>query len=176
MTRTPYVGSLKVDNTTKDKSYTNKTTISNNEINSLNVDNSRSDHLRNASILSRTGIPETHRRAADNFMIIKKIFGQPVIQAKLSEKEEILLAKYDFNPLKITTQKQMEEELTFLKKWSHSWNNDLRYAADNIIEIRAKELKSLIATNYKEITSETYTGYKILEKYFEAISKYNKER
>jgi hypothetical protein len=109
-------------------------------------------------------------------MIIKKIFGQPVIQSKLTDQEEHLLEKYDFNPLKITTQKQMEEELTFLKKWSQSWNNELRLAADRIIEIRAKELKSLIATNYREITSEVYSGYKVLERYYESISKYSFER
>ncbi|MEI7475238.1 MAG: hypothetical protein WCK67_10735 [bacterium] len=177
MTRSPFTTNIKTQNKIEEKIYTNKTTVSrNNEINSLNLEDTSSNHIRNAGIISRTSIPETHRRIADSFMIIKKIFGQPVIQARLTENEEILLAKYDFNPLKITTQKQMEEELTFLKKWSQSWNNELRFAADKIIDIRSKELKSLIATNYRDITGDVYTGYKVLERYFESISKYANER
>lgn len=175
MTRTPFNSSL--ESKTEEKIYINKTTLSqNNQITSLNLEDNSSNHIRNAGIISRSCVPETHRRIADSFMIIKKIFGQPVIQSKLTDQEEHLLEKYDFNPLKITTQKQMEEELTFLKKWSQSWNNELRLAADRIIEIRAKELKSLIATNYREITSEVYSGYKVLERYYESISKYSFER
>lgn len=177
MTRTPFNSNLLTESNVEEKKYMNKTTVSqNNEINSLNLEDNSSNHIRNAGIISRSCVPETHRRVADSFMIIKKIFGQPVIQSRLTDSEEQLLEKYDFNPLKITTQKQMEEELTFLKKWSHSWNDELRYTADRIIEIRSKELKSLIATNYREITGEVYSGYKVLERYYESISKYSFER
>ena len=44
--------------------------------------------------------------------------------------------------------------------------------ADEIIQIRAKELKFLAASRYVNITSEIYSGYKALERYFEEISKY----
>ncbi|MCK7484462.1 MAG: hypothetical protein MZU97_02105 [Bacillus subtilis] len=66
----------------------------------------------------------------------------------------------------------MEEELALLQKWSESRNLDHRDDAERIINIRLKELKNLIATNYVTISSEIYNGYKTLEKYFENISKY----
>ena len=128
--------------------------------------------LRKNNFYLRRGVPESHRRVADNFMIIKKVFGHPVVQPKITAEETELLAKYDFNPLEYSTSKQIEDEIVFLKKWSYSMSKDLQEAADRIIKIRAKELKYLIATNYVSITNHVYNGHTILEKYFEEISKY----
>jgi len=119
----------------------------------------------------RKGVPESHKRAADNFMIIRKIFGQPVVQPKMSDEEKALLVKYDFNPLELSTSRQIEDELLFLKKWSYSRNRELQEAADTIIKIRVKELKYHIATRFVNIKKD-FDGYKILEKYLEEISKY----
>ena len=119
----------------------------------------------------RRGVPESHRKVADNYMIIKRVFGNPVIQSQVTDSEKLLLSKYDFAPLELTTAKQIEDELCFLKKWSYSRNRELQEAADQIIQIRAKELKYLIATNYVN-TKKNFDGYKTLEKYFEEISKY----
>ena len=104
-------------------------------------------------------------------MIIKKVFGHPVVQSKISDEEKALLVKYDFNPLELSTTKQIEDELVFLKRWSYSRNRELQDAADEIIQIRAKELKYLIATRYVN-TNKNYNGYQVLEKYLEEISKY----
>lgn len=92
----------------------------------------------------RKGVPESHRRVADNYMIIKKIFGSPVIQSNVTEEEKVLLAKYDFSPLAVTSGNQINEELGFLKKWSYSRNRDLQDAADSIIKIRAKYLSNIL--------------------------------
>lgn len=105
-------------------------------------------------------------------MIIKRIFGHPVVQPRITDEEKALLARYDFNLLEYSTSKQIDEEILYLKKWSFSRNKELQEAADAIIKIRAKELKYLIATNAVNITSHVYNGYKVLEKYFEEISKY----
>ena len=121
----------------------------------------------------RKGVPESHRKVADNYMIIKKVFGNPVVQSVLSEPEKELLERYDFRPLQLTTGRQIEEELGFLKKWSYSRNRELQDAADKIIIIRAKELKQLIATNYVNVNKK-FDGYKALDNYFEEISKYFK--
>ena len=139
---------------------------------SLPLETLKHGFIRKNNFYIRRGVPESHRRIADNFMIIKKIFGHPVVQSKIDEDEQILLAKYDFNLLEFSTSKQIEDEIVFLKKWSYSNNRELQEAADQIITIRAKELKYLIATNYVSISDRLYNGYKVLEKYLEDISKY----
>jgi len=142
------------------------------QINSLESEANKSLLVNNATMLKRSTIPDSHRRVADGYMIIKKIFGFPFIQCRITEYDKEYLAKYDFNPLEYTTFKQIEEELEILKKWNDSVNKDLKEASDTIINIRVKELKYLIATNYVRISSELYNGYKALEKYLENISKY----
>lgn len=123
-------------------------------------------------MLARGNVPLSHRRVADNYMVIKKIYGAPVVQPRINNKEKSLLAKYDFNPLEFSTIKQINEELSFLKRWALSLEPALTADADEIIQIRAKELKYLVASRYVNITSEIYSGYKALERYFEEISKY----
>ena len=76
--------------------------------------------------------------------------------------------------LEYSTIKQINEELSFLKKWSYSRDKSLRDASDRIIQIRTKELKYIVASRYVSITSDVYNGYRALEKYFESISKYSK--
>ena len=128
--------------------------------------------LSTAAMLAKGFVPDSHRRVADNYMVIKKVYGTPVVQPRITAQERALLAKYDFNPLEFSTIKQINEELSLLKKWSISFENNLKNDADEILQIRAKELKFLIASRYVSITSEIYSGYKALERYFEEISKY----
>jgi len=142
------------------------------QINNLESETNKNLLVNNAAMLKRSTIPDSHRKIADGYMIIKKIFGFPFIQCEITENDKEYLAKYDFNPLEFTTFKQIEEELEILKKWNNSVNNDLKEASDKIINIRVKELKHLITTNYVKISSEIYNGYKALEKYLEHISKY----
>ncbi len=142
------------------------------EINSEQFDNINT--LSTSSMLARSGVPESHRLAADSYMIIKKVFGFPAVQSKISFEERKFLSKYDFNLLEYSTIKQINEELSFLKKWSYSRDRSLRDASDRIIQIRTKELKYIVASRYVSITSDVYNGYRALEKYFESISKYSK--
>ena len=127
------------------------------------------------SFYLRRDVPDSHRRVADNFMIIKKIFGHPVVQPQISPEETKLLAKYDFNLLEYSTAKQINDEIVFLKKWSYSRSKELQESADMIIKIRSKELKYLMATKYVSITNKVYNGHTVLERYFEEISKYFSE-
>ena len=151
---------------------TDKNTEVETSFDSLPLETLRHGFIRKNNFYIRRGVPESHRRIADNFMIIKKIFGHPVVQSRIDEDEKMFLAKYDFNLLEYSTSKQIEDEIVFLKKWSYSNNRELQEAADQIITIRAKELKYLIATNYVSISDRLYNGYKVLEKYLEDISKY----
>lgn len=128
--------------------------------------------LSTSALLAKSSVPYSHRRAADNYIIIKRIYRFQVIQSRVSNQELALLKKYDFNPLEYSTIKQINEELAYLKKWSLSSNDLLSVDANEIIQIRAKELKYIVASKYSALSSEVYDGYKALERYFEEITKF----
>lgn len=125
------------------------------------------------ALLAKNIIPYSHRKLADNYVIVKRIFKFQAVMPRITNAEKSLLAKYDFNTLEYTTVKQMYEELALLQKWSMSNNPDLKQDSDAILEIRTKELKFIVATSYASISNEIYKGYLALENYFIEISKYN---
>lgn len=128
--------------------------------------------LSTSALLAKSSVPYSHRRVADNYVIIKRIYRFQAVQSRITNAERQLLQKYDFNTLEFSTIKQINEELSYLKKWSSSSNDLLRKDADTILQIRSKELKFIVASRYASITSEIYNGYKALERYFEEISKF----
>ena len=128
--------------------------------------------LSTSALLAKSSVPYSHRRIADNYVIIKRVYRFQAVQSRITSSEKQLLQKYDFNTLEFSTIKQINEELSFLKRWSLSLEKNLKADADEIIQIRAKELKFLVASRYVSVTSEIYSGYQALERYFEEISKY----
>ena len=128
--------------------------------------------LSTSALLAKSSVPYSHRRVADNYVIIKRVYHFQAVQSRISNAEIQLLKKYDFNTLEFSTIKQVNEELSYLKKWSASSNELLRKDADQIIQIRCKELKYIVASRYANVTNEIYNGYKALERYFEEISKF----
>ncbi len=161
--------------TIKDNFYniTNNPSSQLTKLSALSDANDRFSSLSTSSMLAKAGVPLSHSIAADNYMVIKKIYGTPVVKSRITNKERALLGKYDFNQLEYTTIKQVNEEIELLKKWSMSLDENLKNDADKIIDIRLKELKYLAACRYTLITNEIYNGYMALEKYFEDISKYS---
>lgn len=125
-----------------------------------------------AALLAKNIIPYSHRKVADNYAIVKRIFKFQAVMPRISHSEKALLAKYDFSTLEFTTVKQMYEELALLQKWSVSADEQLKHDSDQILEIRTKELKYIVATSYANISNELYKGYLALESYFLEISKY----
>ena len=125
-----------------------------------------------AALLAKNAIPYSHRKIADNYTIIKRIFKFQAVNNRISNTDRALLARYDFNILEYTTIKQMYEELALLQKWSASQDIKLKNDADSILEIRAKELKYIDSNRYANVSNEIYKGYVALEHYFEEISKY----
>ena len=125
-----------------------------------------------AALLAKNTIPYSHKKLADNYIIVKRIFKFQAVQSRITNAEKQLLAKYDFNTLEYTTVKQMYEELALLQKWSGSTDEKLKHDADTIMEIRTKELKFIDANSYANISNEIYRGYIALEHYFEEISRY----
>jgi len=128
--------------------------------------------LSTSALLAKSSVPYSHRRIADNYVIIKRIYKFQAVQSHITNAERQLLQKYDFNTLEFSTIKQINEELSYLKKWSTSSNELLRKDSDTILQIRSKELKYIVASRYASITNEIYNGYKALERYFEEISKF----
>lgn len=128
--------------------------------------------LSTSALLAKSAVPYSHRRIADNYVIIKRIYRFQAVQSRITNAEKQLLQKYDFNTLEFSTIKQINDELSYLKKWSASTNELLRKDADQLLQIRCKELKFLVASRYASITDEIYNGYKALERYFEEISKF----
>lgn len=126
------------------------------------------------AMTARSEIPLSHRRVADSYMLMKKVYGMPVVKGQISREESALLRKYDFNRLEYSTIRQINEELAFLQQAAISMNRTLRVDSDKILEIRAKELKFLTAAKYATVTNEIFTGYLALDKYFELISSYSK--
>lgn len=131
--------------------------------------------LSTTALLAKNSVPMSHRRAADNYVIIKRIYKFQVLQSRISNQEIALLKKYDFNTLENSTIKQVNEELAYLKKWSFSSNDVLCREADELMQIRTKELKFISSSKYSQYTNEVYDGYKALERYFEELTKFYKQ-
>ena len=143
-----------------------------NSIESLNIEQEKTS-LGASVLLARSEVPDSHRRHADAYMILKTHYGMPVINPSINLDEKRFLAKFDFNPLEYSTIKQINDELMVMQNWSESADKELINASDSIMAIRIKELKSIIASKYVKISNEIYNGYKALERYLEEISKYH---
>src|SRR5574344_1799363 len=117
----------------------------------LSDENDRFTSLSTSALLAKNEVPYSHRRVADNYVIIKRIYRFQAVQARINNSEIQLLKKYDFNTLEYSTIKQINEELAYLKKWSASNNNELRKDADTLLQIRCKELKYIVASRYATV-------------------------
>ncbi len=125
-----------------------------------------------AALLAKNIIPNSHKKIANNYIIVKRVFKFQAVMSRISHSEKALLNKYDFETLEFTTVKQMYEELALLQQWATSNDEVLQKESDEILEIRVKELKFIDATRYASISNEIYKGYLALENYLEEISKY----
>ena len=103
----------------------NKSFIESTNLSALSSDDDKFSSLSTSAMLARGEVPDSHRRIADNYMVIKRIYGTPVVIPRIDNREKSLLAKYDFNPLEYSTIKQINEELAFLKRWSMSLEKNL---------------------------------------------------
>lgn len=127
------------------------------------------DTLGMSSLIAKYQVPMHHRRLALNYMTIKRIFGFAAVPVRPTNLEISLLKHYNFPTLEYATIRQINQELESIKKWANSNDEILRKHADQIFEIRVKELKYFHATKYFP-SVEIYNGYKALEKYIEFIA------
>lgn len=131
---------------------------------------SRYDNLSMSSLIARGQIPQKHRQLAGNYMVIKRIFGFSAVHSRISNYERSILKKYGFDVLESSTISQINHQLEQLKIWSNSNDAYVKAYADEIFEIRIKELKYLRASNYSTAVGEFYDGYKALERYIEYVA------
>ena len=137
----------------------------------VNNDDLCSD-LDTSALLAKASVPFSHRRIADNYVILRKICSFQVVQPRISKMETALLMKYSFNTLENTTISKINQELALLKQWSTSTNDELRADSDGILRIRVKELKFMLSNNYTVNSNEVFKGYKAIETYLKNINSY----
>ncbi|MCM1265237.1 MAG: hypothetical protein NC200_03475 [Candidatus Gastranaerophilales bacterium] len=137
----------------------------------LNTEDLCSD-LDISALLAKTSVPYSHRRIADNYVIMKRICSFQIVQPRITKVETALLMRYSFNTLENTTISKVNQELVQLKEWATSTNDTLRADAEEIMRIRVKELKFMLSNNYTQNSNEVFKGYKAVETYLKNVTNY----
>lgn len=128
------------------------------------LDDLRED-LDTSALLAKASVPYSHRRIASKYVLMKSICSFQIVQPRITNVEVNLLSKYSFNTLENTTIGQVNKELSQLKSWAVSMNDELRTDSETLLEIRVKELKFMLSNNYTKKSNEMYKGYEALEAY-----------
>lgn len=128
--------------------------------------------LSTTALIAKNAVPASHKRIADNYIIIKRIYKFQAVQSRITLKDNALLEKYSFDSLANISIQRVNEELEVLKKLANSEMTETRNDANELMQVRTKELKYIIASRYKNIDNELNNGYIALERYFEEITKH----
>ena len=139
------------------------------------VVDSREDYgseLPISAMLAKSGVPYSHRRIADNYVFMRKIYEFQIVQPRITNSERSFLFKYNFNTLENTTIGQVNTQLALLKSWSMSTEDKLRNDSDTLLQIRVKELKFILSNKYALATNEIYNGYKAIDVYLNEMNKF----
>lgn len=140
--------------------------------NSIKIIEDFGSELPVSAMLAKSAVPYSHRRTADNYVMMKKLCGFQIAQPRITNSDRALLYRYRMNTLECTTIGQVNLELALLKEWSMSTNDSVRDDADLLLQIRVKELKFILSNKYAVSTNEVYNGYKAIELYLSEITKY----
>ena len=116
------------------------------EINSkiINFDEDVGAALLRTIVLAKNNVPYSHKRIADNFVVIKRLYKFHTVKTLVTLSEYNLLKKYNMDSLESTKICKVVEELELLKKASSSVDLQIKSDADKIIEIRAKDRNILV--------------------------------
>ena len=126
----------------------------------------------NTSIaLGKTHVPIKHKQLASNYVLIKKIFGNCSAIIPITNTDRAILARHGFQPLESTTISQVNRQIEQLKNWSNGGDILLSAYANELFEIRIKELKYIRLTVPSGRYVEFKEGYKEFEKYIEYIAR-----
>ncbi len=127
-------------------------------------------NINTAIALGRTHVPLKHKQLASNYVLIKKIFGYCAASIPITNADKAVLARHGFMPLENTSIAQVNRQIEQLKNWSNSGDILLAAYANELFEIRIKELKYLRVTVSSGRSVEFQDGYRAFEKYIEYIA------
>ncbi len=128
-------------------------------------------NVNTAVALGKAHVPIKHKQLAANYVLIKKIFGSCAASIPITNSDRAVLSRHGFLPLENTTIEQINRQIEQLKNWSNSGDILLATYANELFEIRIKELKYLRLTTTAGRGVEFQDGYKALEKYIEYIAR-----
>lgn len=126
--------------------------------------------INTSIVLGKTHVPIKHKQLASNYVLIKKIFGNCSAIIPITATDKATLARHGFMPLESTTVSQINRQIEQLKSWANSGDILLNAYADELFEIRIKELKYIRLTVPSGRYVEFRDGYKAFEKYIEYIA------
>ncbi len=138
----------------------------------FSTENDEFNELSTTALLARKSVPALHRELANNYVLIKRIYKFQAVKSALTQQDKAILDKYNFAPLAETTIEQVNKELELMRSMSADESEEKRNDADELIIIRTKELKYIVASRYSSLHNELNNGYVAMERYFEEISKY----
>ncbi len=126
----------------------------------------------NTSIaLAKLHVPMKHKQLANNYVLIKKIFGFSAAAIPITRTDRSILARHGFLPLENTSISQVNRQIEQLKAWSNGGDILLEAYANELFEIRIKELKYLRLAITNASIVEFKDGFKAFEKYVEYIAR-----
>lgn len=128
-------------------------------------------NINTAVALGKTHVPLKHKQLAANYVLIKKIFGSCGASIPITNADRAVLSRHGFLPLENTSIEQINRQIEQLKNWSNGGDILLAAYANELFEIRIKELKYLRLTTTNGRSVEFQDGYKAFEKYIEYIAR-----
>ena len=144
---------------------------SNSKVSNINAEDLITD-LEVSSLLAKSSVPYSHRRVANNYVVLRRICSFQAVQPRITKVEENLLSRYFLMTLENTTISKMNREIIQLKEWATSTDDTLRADADTLLSIRVKELKYILSISYANTSNEIFNGYKALDAYLNGITNY----
>ena len=128
------------------------------------------DEISLSGLFLRSKVSPYQKSLANNYITIRKIFSYTVVQPKVTNVEYNKLREINFAPAEYTAPETMYEELMLIVDWSNSKDYYTRKFADEVFEIRVRELKYLLANTSNVKLMELNGGYRVLERYLEFIA------
>ena len=128
-------------------------------------------NINTALALGKTHVPIKHKQLASNYVLIKKIFGHSAASIPITNADRATLARHGFVPLENTSIAQINRQIEQMKNWANSGDILLNTYANELFEIRIKELKYISLTMLSGRSIEFKDGYLALEKYIEYIAR-----
>ena len=128
-------------------------------------------NINTAIALGRVHVPLKHKQLASNYVLIKKIFGPCVASIPITNADRAALARHGFQTLENSTIAQVNRQIEQMKNWANGGDILLCAYANELFEIRIKELKYLRLTVSAGRGVEFKDGYKAFEKYVEYIAR-----